>query len=139
MWSAGSAQAGAAGVHSRGHWEHAHPNRLRSFLPALSAEAPLKGQSFPGCPRLSPNIPPPPSGPSLATRPGIGSRHYLSGTARLLSGARAQVFPAIRSPYSWSCPILWNLPFLPVAGRWSCHRNQTTPPPCLNSSVSPQP
>ena len=110
MWSAGSAQAGAAGVHSRGHWEHAHPNRLRSFLPALSAEAPLKGQSFPGCPRLSPNIPPPPSGPSLATRPGIGSRHYLSGTARLLSGARAQVFPAIRSPYSWSCPILWNLP-----------------------------
>lgn len=139
MWSAGSGQAGAAGVQSRGHQEQAHPNQLRSFLLALSAEAPLKGRSFPGCPQLSPNIPPPPPGPSLVTSPGIGSGRYLSGTARFLSAARAQVFPAIWSPYGWSWPVLWNLPSSPVAGGWSCHRNWDHVTPLSKLFCEPQP
>lgn len=48
-----AARLGLPGAQSHGHREQEHPNWLRSLLPALSAEAPVKGWSCPGCPRLS--------------------------------------------------------------------------------------
>lgn len=53
-WGAQAAAGlGLPGAQSHGHREQEHPNWLSSLLPALSAEAPVKGWSCPGCPRLS--------------------------------------------------------------------------------------
>lgn len=137
-WSASSAQAGAAGVRGRGHWEQSTPEPA-SLSSQLSSPGPFEGsQSFP---EMSPPLPKH-SSSSFGTQPGhppsVGAPDTTCQGHAASLWSQSSGLPGYSVPLeSWSCPILLESS-LPTCGFGSGATIEIRPPPpCLNSSESP--